>query len=108
MDSFALGLVILEVITGLPVMLSQAHASRKLPSAQQKTLLQLWQDELCDASAELASWLDASAGAWDQHALALLHEVIGRCLELQRRKRSQVTQVVSALATAHAQQVARA
>ena len=93
-DSFAFGLVILEAVTGLGVMLSEAPKGRKLPPTKEKTLLALWYEELCESPTKLNIWLDA---AWEELALTILHGVISSCLLERRKARCHVADVLDVL-----------
>ena len=90
-DAFAFGLVILEVLTGLPVV---------LPGAHRRTLLMLFEDELEEPS-ELVQRLDRHApGGWGEHVPAhvpALHEIATQCLESRRRRRTEVAELVARL-----------
>lgn len=88
-DSFAFGLVILETVTGLPVILTSA--AREIPHTMAKTLKLLWFEELVDAPpTTLDGWSDVR---WQELALKILHAVIKSCLHRQRQDRSRIADV---------------
>ena len=97
-DSFAFGLVILETVTGLPVLLSSA-ARAALPHTLVKTLKLLWFEELVDGPpTTLGAWSDV---CWQELALTMLHAVIKSCLHRQRRDRSRIADVVQLITEVH-------
>ena len=86
MDSFAYGLVLLEVLTGLPVELPSELPPPRTTAA--RNLRRLWDDELLDVPAQLSAWLDPRVGTWDAKVITQLHtDVLSRCLELNRKRR---------------------
>ena len=99
MDSFAFGLVMLETLTGLPV-----HK----PKPGREDLLELFEEEM-ETYTGLQVLLDKAAGSWEAHTarndashIAQLHGMTQRCLELQRKKRCEVADLIEGLESVRA------
>jgi serine/threonine protein kinase len=88
-DSFAFGLVIIETLTGLPVL---------NPTVCHCNLLEMFEEDL-ENPIKLLEHLDKRA-CWDQHKQELigrLHGIAERCLELHRKKRPELVELIPEL-----------
>ena len=96
-DSFSLGLLMLETLTGLSVL---------EPVAGCANLLRLWEDSI-STSHQLQGRLDPLAGEWAAggrvHLTPRLGYMIGQCLELRARSRVEVADLAPDLAQLHAE-----
>jgi serine/threonine protein kinase len=94
MDSFAFGLVMVETLTGLPV---------NKPTADCENLIELFEEEM-ESYTGLQVHLDKAAGSWEAHTargsashIAKLHGMAERCLEYQKKKRCQISDLIEEL-----------
>ena len=81
-DSFAFGLVIIETLTGLPVL---------NPAVCHCNLLEMFEEDL-DNPTKLLAHLDKRA-CWDQHKqerIGRLHSIAERCPEARRTRRPEL------------------
>ena len=88
-DAFAFGLVVLETLTGYAVC---------SPAPGHRNLLSMFDQEL-DTATKLLAHLDRRA-CWDQHKqerIGRLHSVAERCLELHRKKRAELVELIPEL-----------
>ena len=88
-DSFAFGLVIIETLTGLPVL---------KPAVCHCNLLEMFEEDL-DNPTKLLAHLDKRA-CWDQHKqerIGRLHSIAERCLEMHRKKRPELVELIPEL-----------
>lgn len=118
-DSFAYGLLVLEVLTGKQgggrTRLAPGAASAGgggTPGATDtvyESLLALWYEELLDAPRELMRLLDPvtgdDAGAWAAHSPSVraLHGIAQRCLEPIKKRRAEIVDLVSELEAVRAE-----
>jgi len=88
LDAYAFGLVILEALTGYPVM---------APVAGRPDLMALFEEDLGSPDS-LAAHLDKRA-SWHQHKerVAVLYELAERCLEQRRTRRPEVSDIIPEL-----------
>ena len=89
MDTFAFGLVIIETLTGLPVL---------IPAVGHRDLLAMFQDDL-DIASELLAHLDKRA-CWDQHKqerIGRLYDIADRCLKLNHKKHPELVHLIPEL-----------
>jgi serine/threonine protein kinase len=87
--AFAFGLVVLETLTALPVL---------MPAVGHRDLLAMFQDDL-DTGSKLLAHLDKRA-CWDQHKqdrIGRLYDIADRCLELNRKKRPDLVELIPEL-----------
>ena len=91
LDAFAFGLVILEALTGYPVIFAA-------PVSGKPDLMALFEEDLAGSPDQLAAHLDKRA-SWHQHRerVSVLHDVAERCLELRRHKRPEVSDLIPEL-----------
>ena len=85
-DSFAFGLVIIEALTGLPVM----H-----PAAGRSNLHTMFEEDM-DTAEELHKHLDTRA-YWEPHTserIPLLYSIAARCLEGRPKRRPEVVDLI--------------
>jgi serine/threonine protein kinase len=88
-DTFAFGLVIIETLTGLPVL---------IPVVGHRDLLSMFEEDL-DNPTKLLTHLDKRA-CWDQHKqerIGRLHCIAERCLEARRTRRPELVELISEL-----------
>jgi interleukin-1 receptor-associated kinase 4 len=88
-DTFAFGLVIIETLTGLPVL---------IPAVGHRDLLSMFEEDL-DNPTKLLAHLDKRA-CWDQHKqehIGRLHCIAERCLEARRTRRPELVELISEL-----------
>jgi interleukin-1 receptor-associated kinase 4 len=88
-DSFAFGLVIIETLTGLPVL---------NPAVCHCNLLEMFEEDL-DNPTKLLAHLDKRA-CWDQHKqerIGRLHSIAERCLEARRTRRPELVELIPEL-----------
>ncbi len=88
-DSFAFGLVIIEMLTGLPVL---------KPAVGHSNLLQMFEEDL-DTATKLLAHIDKRA-CWDQHKqerIGRLHGIADRCLESRSPKRPELVELIPEL-----------
>ena len=88
-DSFAFGLVIIETLTGLPVV---------NPAVCHCNLLEMFEEDL-DNPTKLLAHLDKRA-CWDQHKqerIGRLHSIAERCLEARRTRRPELVELIPEL-----------
>jgi serine/threonine protein kinase len=87
-DAYAFGLVIVEALTGYPVM---------APMAGWPDLMALFEEDLGSPD-QLAAHLDKRA-SWHQHKerVAVLHDIADRCLESRRSRRPEVCDIIAEL-----------
>jgi serine/threonine protein kinase len=86
-DSFAFGLVIIEALTGLPVM----H-----PAAGRSNLHTMFEEDM-DTAEELHKHLDTRA-YWEPHTserIPLLYSIAARCLEGRPKRRPEVVDLIA-------------
>jgi len=113
-DAFALGLVVLETLTGRQASLPSTEYEAGTPDAPEgfPNLLELFHEEMDEADG-LVRRLDphaaTDAGAWDEllPQVRFLHAIATRCLEPLRKKRTEVIDLVADFETLrqHAEQV---
>jgi hypothetical protein len=91
LDAFAFGLVILEALTGYPVIFTA-------PVSGKPDLMALFEEDLAGSPDQLAAHLDKRA-SWHQHRerVSVLHDVAERCLESRRHKRPEVSDLIPEL-----------
>jgi interleukin-1 receptor-associated kinase 4 len=85
-DSFAFGLVIIETLTGLPVL----H-----PAAGRSNLHTMFEEDM-DTAEEFLKHLDTGA-RWEPHTskrIPLLHRIAQRCLEPRPKRRAEVVDLI--------------
>jgi interleukin-1 receptor-associated kinase 4 len=90
-DSFAFGLVILETLTGVP-------GCKPAMAAEHCNFMEMFEDDL-DTPKKLLAHLDKRA-CWDQHKqerISRLHSITERCLELHRKKRPELVELIPEL-----------
>jgi len=88
-DTFAFGLVIIETLTGLPVL---------IPAVGHRDLLSMFEEDL-DNPTKLLAHLDRRA-CWDQHKqerIGRLHSIAERCLEARRTRRPELVELIPEL-----------
>ena len=88
-DAFAFGLVVVETLTGYAIC---------SPVPVHRDLLSMFQDDFDTASKFLAH-LDKRA-CWDQHKqerIGRLYDIADRCLELNRKKRPELVELIPEL-----------
>lgn len=87
-DAYAFGLVILEALTGYPVI---------APLAGRPNLMALFEEDLGSPD-KLAAHLDKRA-SWHQHkeSVAVLHDIADRCLEPRSHRRPEVCDIIPEL-----------
>jgi interleukin-1 receptor-associated kinase 4 len=88
-DTFAFGLVIIETLTGLPVL---------SPAVGHRDLLSMFEEDL-DNPTKLLSHLDRRA-CWDQHKperIGRVHSIAERCLEARRTRRPELVELIPEL-----------
>jgi serine/threonine protein kinase len=88
-DAFAFGLVVLETLTGYAIC---------SPAPGHRDLLAMFQDDL-DTGSKLLAHLDKRA-CWDQHKqqrITSLFAIADRCLELNRKKRPELVELIPEL-----------
>jgi serine/threonine protein kinase len=88
-DAFAFGLVVVETLTGYAVC---------SPAPGHRDLLSMFQDEL-DTCSKLLAHLDKRA-CWDQHKqerIGRLYDIADKCLELNRKKRPELLELIPEL-----------
>jgi len=86
-DSFAFGLVMIETLTGLPVL----H-----PTAGRSNLHSMFEEDM-DTAEEFLKHLDTRA-RWEPHTserIPLLHRIAQRCLEPRPKRRAEVVDLIS-------------
>jgi serine/threonine protein kinase len=85
-DAFAFGLVIIEALTGLPVL----H-----PAAGRRNLLTMFEEDM-DTAEEFLKHLDTRA-RWEPHTserIPLLDRIAQRCLEPRPKRRAEVVDLI--------------
>ena len=85
-DSFAFGLVIIEALTGLPVL---------NPTTDHSNLLTMFEEDM-DTPKELLKHLDARA-CWDPHTsehIPVLYNIAERCLEPRPKRRPEAVDLI--------------
>ena len=85
LDSFAFGVVLLEILTGLPP---------NDPNRTEQDLLS-YVEENCEDSVELL--LDKKAGPWDANVAEKVYGIAMKCTETQKKKRCTVSQILEPL-----------
>jgi hypothetical protein len=88
-DTFAFGLVIIETLTGLPIL---------IPAVGHRDLLSMFEEDL-DNPTKLLAHLDRRA-CWDQHKqerIGRLHSIAERCLEARRTRRPELVGLIPEL-----------
>ena len=88
-DAFAFGLVIIETLTGYAVC---------SPAPGHRDLLSMFEEDL-DNPTKLLAHLDRRA-CWDQHKqerIGRLHSIAERCLEMHRKKRPELVELIPEL-----------
>ena len=86
-DAFAFGLVIIEALTGLPVL---------NPAPGHSNLRAMFEEDM-DTAEELVKHLDARAG-WDQHKSEHIPSLFGiaeRCLESRQKRRPEAVDLIA-------------
>ena len=86
-DAFAFGLVIIEALTGLPVL---------NPAPGHSNLRAMFEEDM-DTAEELVKHLDARAG-WNRHKsehIPLLYGIAERCLESRPKRRPETVDLIS-------------
>ncbi|KAK7090371.1 interleukin-1 receptor-associated kinase 4-like [Littorina saxatilis] len=87
LDSYSFGVVLLEVITGLP-----AQDNRREETTISNHIM-----ENVEEPSEIHSFVDQSAGAWSEGAVDKLYDISMRCLIHQKRKRPNVKDILPEL-----------
>ncbi|XP_033760967.1 interleukin-1 receptor-associated kinase 4-like [Pecten maximus] len=84
LDSFAFGVVLLEVLTGLA------------PNDPRREEADLWSyvQEKCDDDGEIEELLDKSAGDWKTDIAIALYVIAQKCLHERKRKRALVVDIL--------------
>jgi serine/threonine protein kinase len=88
-DTFAFGLVVIETLTGLPVL---------NPAAGQFNLLEMFEEDI-DNPTKLLAHLDKRA-CWDQHKqerIGRLQSIAERCLDARRTHRPELVELIPEL-----------
>ena len=103
-DTYAFGIVILEIITGLPAARPEGSwsSSRILPATSTRNLPALWRGLLFEFHERLTPWIDAPWHDLPRPALLnecmnKLHWVVSKCLELNSQRRSTVAELITDL-----------
>jgi len=91
-DSFAYGVLGLEVLTGLPVC---------RPDDKHLHLVALYEDEIIGTAGALVRRLDIHGGSWrdeiESGTVISLHSIIDGCLEPHRRRRLEVADIIEGM-----------
>ena len=82
LDSYSYGIIILEVLTGLPP-LDQDREEKDLKSHVEE-------NDLCEL-------LDESGGPWDDKVVVKLQSVAERCTEMKKKKRVNIADIIEDL-----------
>lgn len=84
LDSFAFGVVLLEILTGLA------------PNDPHREEADLWShvQETCDEDSDIADLLDNSAGDWKIDIAVALFAIAQKCLQERKRKRALVSDIL--------------
>lgn len=86
LDSFAFGVVLLEILTGLPP-LDETRSENDLLS---------YIEENCDDE-DISEYLDSEAGEWDTDVANVIYSISKKCVENKKKDRVLVSQVLPQL-----------